>query len=90
MELYDFGIHTQVLAKRNDLQRDSLQVLQKGPHAVEVLQKGFRAVDVLQKGFSCSVSLAEGLPCLFYLTICSGCASQVWFEMPGRGGFAGS
>ena len=32
------------------LQRDFVQVLQKGFHAVEVLQKGVHAVEVLQKG----------------------------------------
>lgn len=31
------------------LQSESLEVLQKGFHAVEVLQKGFHAVQVLQK-----------------------------------------
>ena len=33
------------------LQREFVQVLQKGFHAVEVLQKGFHAAQVLQKGF---------------------------------------
>ena len=32
------------------LQKEFVQVLQKGFHAVEVLQKGFHAVQVLQKG----------------------------------------
>ena len=32
------------------LQKEFVQALQKGFHAVEVLQKGFHAVQVLQKG----------------------------------------
>ena len=32
------------------LQKEFVQVLQKGCHAVEVLQKCFHAVQVLQKG----------------------------------------
>ena len=35
---------------------------------------------------TCSGGPVEGLLCLLCSTICSGCASQVWFEMPGRGG----
>jgi hypothetical protein len=32
------------------LQKDFVQVLQKGFHAMEVLQKGFHEMQVLQKG----------------------------------------
>ena len=40
------------------LQKEFVQVLQKGFHAVEVLQKGFHAVEVLQKGLPCSAGIA--------------------------------
>ena len=49
------------------LQKEFVQVLQKGFHAAEVLPKGFSAVQDLQKG----------LLAYYILTNCYGCASQV-------------
>ena len=70
-------MRTQVLVKRNDTA--------EGICASPV--EGLPCSGGPAEGLPCSAGIAEGLACLIYLTICYGCAAQVWFNNALERGF---